>query len=348
MLLTDGLPIVPIYVVTQDYPKGHRVQDVTLTARTGITTASGLHLPLASDAQAGDGPDRNERTRSINMVQNSAGWYPELVYTWNVGENHDKTTTLTIRIYPFYYDAATTDVQFYKNYSFDIRVITSTVEIEAVTTDKRMYPQGEPVLVGMVISGTDNTEDVIVEAVIRHYSSDTLVDGLLLRSLSGMQGLATYSMQWDSVEPGLYNAEVTLRNTAGDVLDRKTTQFTVGIAAGEITAFTVTPTLFDIGAQVALSLTFANTGTVPLTGTAIVQIQTDAGEVVQEFSHDYGDLLPGHTISFSDVWDTSGAAMGGYRALGYVLYESTATEPRVASVRTRRLLYLPLILKGAQ
>jgi len=343
MLLEPGLPLVPIYVVTQSYPKGTRVQDVALVTRSGLVTATDLNLPLV-----GDDPASTVVSGSSRSAESGTGWYPEKDFAWEIEEEADGTTTLVIRMYPFYYDAATTNVQFYKNYSFDIDVITSTVEIAAVTTDKQMYPQGEPVLVGMVISGTDNTEGVIVEAAIRHYSSDTLVDGLLLRSLVGLQGLATYSVQWDSIEPGLYKAEVTLRNAAGDVLDRATAQFTVGIADGEIATFTVTPTLFEIGEQVAVSLTFANTGTVPLTGTAVVQVQTEVGEAVQEFSHDYSDLAPGNSISFADAWNTAGAASGSYRVLAHVLYESTATEPSVVSVRTYPLLYLPLVLRSSR
>ncbi len=104
---------------------------------------------------------------------------------------------------------------------------------------------------------------------------------------------------------------MTLRNTSGDILDRKAAQFTVGIAAGEIVSFTVAPDFFEIGAQVAVSLTFINTGTVPLTGTTVVRIQTKVGEMVQGFSHDYGNLAPGSRVSFADAWDTLGAARGG-------------------------------------
>ena len=93
-----------------------------------------------------------------------------------------------------------------------------------------------------------------------------------------------------------------------------------------------------------MSLTFINTGTVPLTGTTVVRIQTEVGEMVQEFSHDYGNLAPGSRVSFADVWDTLGAARGDYRVVAYVLYDSTATEPRVAIVGTGRSVYLPLIL----
>jgi hypothetical protein len=157
--------------------------------------------------------------------------------------------------------------------------------------------------------------------------------------------MATFFTQWDSTGRGLYYAEVTLRDEAGDVLDKKTVQFTKGIASGEITTFTVSPGPFEIAEQVAVSLTFANTGTVPLTGTAVVQIQDQVAGLVEEFSHDYGNLAPGNSVTFADVWDTSGAAAGSYRVVAYVLYESTATEPSVAIVRMGHPLYLPLGLK---
>jgi hypothetical protein len=204
--------------------------------------------------------------------------------------------------------------------------------------------------VGMVISGTSGTSasgEVIVAVTIRRYGSDVLVEGLPLRSLVGLQGVATFATQWESTEPGAYIAEVALRNAAGDVLDRQIVQFTVGIADGEITSFSVTPTVFDPGAPVALSLTFANTGTVPLTGMAMIQVQTDAGAVVHEYSHNFAGLDPDGSTSFVDVWDTTGVARGGYRIVAYVLYESTATEPRVVGVRTNRPVYLPLVVKSS-
>jgi hypothetical protein len=336
MLLEPGLPMVPIYVVTQSYPKGTRVQDVTLISRSGLTTATGLNLPLANEDPA---------TGSSGPIAAAAGWYPDNDFDWEVEEEPDGTTTLVVRLYPFYYNAATTGVEFYRSYSFDIRVTAPSVEILSIATDAPAYAQGDPVSIGTVISGTSSTGQVIVETTIRRYGSGTLVAGLPLRSLVGLEGLATYLMQWPSDEPGTYLADVTLRTESGDVLDREAVRFTVGIADGEVTGFSVTPTSFDIGAPVALSLTFANTGTVPLTGTALMQIRTAAGASVQEMTHDFSALAPGHSVNFADTWDTTGAAPGGYRIAAQVLYESTATEPRVLSVRAGRAVYLPLILR---
>jgi hypothetical protein len=341
MLLDPGFPMVPTYIVTQDYPKGYRVQNVTLTARWGITTATGLSLPLVSGEPAyDDGSD------AMQLEQAAQGWYPKTDFTWEIEENPDGTTALIIRMYPFYYNASTTDVQFYKNYSFDIQYITSTIEIAALTTDKNTYTQGEVVRAGFWVTNTSMPRDVVVSAVVRSESSGEVVDGFPLETLRDVGSLAAYSHEWNSTNfaPGYYTVEAELKDEAGNVLARADKSFRVGLAVGEITAFAVSPTSFKIGDQVSISLTFANTGTVPLTGTTVVQIQSEAGGLIKEFSHDYADLAPGSRVSFADVWNTSGTARGDYRVIAYVLYESTATEPSIAMVGTGRSLYLPLIL----
>ena len=136
MLLEKGLPMVPIYVVTQDYPKGYRVQDVVLAARSGMVTATGLNLPLV-----GDDPTSVGENSLAQTTRSAPGWYPEKDFAWEIDEHADGTTTLIVRMYPFYYDAATTDVQFYKDYSFDIRYISPTIEITGLATDKQIYQQ---------------------------------------------------------------------------------------------------------------------------------------------------------------------------------------------------------------
>ena len=60
-------------------------------------------------------------------------------------------------------------------------------------------------------------------------------------------------------------------------------KFRLGIYAGELVTFTATPTLFDVGDSIDLSLVFSNTGTVPLTGTADIRVLDAAGDLVQEF-----------------------------------------------------------------
>lgn len=130
-------------------------------------------------------------------------------------------------------------------------------------------------------------------------------------------------------------------------LDRATEGFELGIHAGEITSFTATPELFDIGDTVDISKVFSNTGTVPITGTAVIEVQDEAGEIVADFRHDFGDLGPDSSINSDDQWDTSGATGDSYHIIGYVLYDAKATEPSIVVVSTQvRRIYLPIVLKS--
>ncbi len=350
LLLTPDLPMVPIYVVTQDYPAGNRIQDVTLAARSGLTTATGLRLPLASGAQAGDAGASLAVAQRAGLAPDAAGWYPEPVFKWHVSQHPDGVTTLIITVYPFYYNALTTDVQFYKDYRFDIRRTISSVALGEVTTDKAAYAPGEPVNVYLGLRNTGAGQDVVVQAAIRRYSSDQLMDGLLLRSLVGVTGAATFATRWDaaavaSASPGMYYVEVTLADATGDLLDRKTASFTLGVTAGEITGFTATPQSFHPGDPIALSLAFKNTGTLPITGTAVIQAQDAAGVVVRTFTHEIADLPPAQVIQFDDQWDTAGRSAGAYRVIGYVRFAGQATEPAIMTLHTPRRTYLPLVLK---
>ena len=47
ILLVDGKPAIPYYKVSLEYPPGYTVQNVTLTDRSGLVTATGLNIPLA-------------------------------------------------------------------------------------------------------------------------------------------------------------------------------------------------------------------------------------------------------------------------------------------------------------
>jgi hypothetical protein len=217
ILLVDGKPRVPYYSFTVDYPKGRRVQEVTLVERAGLVTASGLRLPTvvmeplsSSDNSLPPGGDE--------------GWYPEEDYRWNLWENLDGSTTLVIVVYPFYYNAETTDVRFYKDYRFDIECILSSVSVTGLTTIKNIYTPGDKVSFDIWLNNSGEAQDVIVSLIIKDYGSGEIVDGLPLRSLKGLVGDASFTAEWDSSSTvaGYYYAEITLVDTAGNTLDKKT------------------------------------------------------------------------------------------------------------------------------
>ena len=80
----------------------------------------------------------------------------------------------------------------------DVETGGSGVQIAALATDKQIYQPAEEVNVGLGLNGAGPAEDVIVEVVVRRYGSGETVAGLLLRRLSGLSGLASYSAIWDS------------------------------------------------------------------------------------------------------------------------------------------------------
>jgi hypothetical protein len=77
-------------------------------------------------------------------------------------------------------------------------------------------------------------------------------------------------------------------------------------------------------------MVFQNNGTVGITGTAIMKVFAPTGEEVHEFQHEITDLMPAGSIGFGDMWD---AAEESYSVVGYVMYDSKATEPAVVTVQ---------------
>ena len=318
--LVQDMPIVPFYVVSVDYAQGYQVQDVVLRERSGLTMATGLNLPTAS--MAPDGVGDND-----NALPPGPQWHPQKVYDWQIIENPDGSTTLRIAVYPFYYNPLTTDVQFYKNYAFDIDWVSSSVQITALATDKDVYEQQEQVQVGLWLNNSGQAQDVIVSAVVRADSSGQLVDGLLLHSLKNLQGPASFCCQWNSsgFEPGYYYVEAALQSTDGNTLDRETRRFGLGICSGQITSLSANPLLAQVGKDITINLTFSNVGTVNITGNARIKILNSSGDVLDQFDHPIADLPPTKSASFSNIWKVSQA--GPCDILGYVSYDSGATEP---------------------
>ena len=74
-------------------------------------------------------------------------------------------------MYPFYYDASTTNVRFYKDYSFYVAYTVSAVSTTSLTTDEDEYEQGDTVTVDIELNNSGEAQDVIVNVVIKQYGS---------------------------------------------------------------------------------------------------------------------------------------------------------------------------------
>jgi hypothetical protein len=338
-----GKPAVPYYTVHQDYPKGYVVQGVVLLERSGLETATGLRIP--DYIPMADIPDAGEPNGD-----GDEGWFPDLEseFDWAVDENPDGSTTLVIAIFPFYYNTETTDVIFYKNYSFRIGYILSTIQITKLALDKAVYDPSDNVNLDLEVTNPGEAQDIVVSVVIRMGDTDEIVDGLPLRKLKGLQGQASFTTQWDSTgfKPGYHRIDIEIRDDSSNILDRGLTYFTLGTIWGKTTSFTVTPQHFNVGDKIDMSLAFENAGSIEISGACLIQVQNETGEIVKEFNHEFDNLAPGRSLTFTEVWDTYGGKEGAFRIYGYVLYDGEITPPVTTIVSTNyfpvaELYYVP-------
>lgn len=325
LLIEEGRPMVPYYIKTIDYPKDYRVQEVILKRRSGLRKATGLNLPVVIL-----GP------RPKVPIEMKKGLYPQKEYNWKVLENPDGSTTLVISLYPFYYDPATTEVSFYKDYELEIKYIHSALSIISFTIDKDVYDPGDRVMIDLGVNNPGKPQDVVVKTTLREYGSDRIVDSLPVKSLKDLAGEGSISIEWNSkgFDPGFYYVEVALNDTSGNLLDKETERFRLGRPLIEITHFTVEPKHFSIGDSINFSMRLKNTGSMKTTGDAIFRIQ-ESGKVVKEFRHGFKEIAPGSSLDFNNAWDTKEAKKGAiYYILGYVRYEAQATPPMREAVST--------------
>jgi ELWxxDGT repeat protein len=327
MMLEYGKPAVPFYKVRLEYPAGYSVQKVTLSERSGMTTATGLNIPVFEMSPAAEGGTTSEP---------SAGeeWWPSLerVFSYKFETRHDGTSVLTIILYPFYYNALTTDVRFFQNYTFDIQIESSDTAIAAFKTADDYYDPGEVVHVDLGLVGSGTLQNAIVEILVKEEGTGETVSGLPLRMIDTVTEKSTLSFDWDSssLVPGSYYLEANLRNSDGELLSTLRKPIQLGGPVVVVDSFTAT---LETPTNVSTSFTFRNAGSLAASGTSVVRFLNEHDETVDEFRHAFSDLQPAMTSQVEDVWDVSGVAPGLYTAQAYVLYDSTSSE-----VQTRDIL----------
>lgn len=333
----------PYWTVALDYPAGVRAQGVTLTYRSAPTVTTGLNLTVTQIITS-------EPQSIVPVVAPPAGWYPPLdrQYSWRVDDNGDGTSKLIVTVYPFYYDSAAHNVVFYQDYTFDIETVTATTQIEALTLSETAYRPGQTAVFELLIGNTGEPQDVIVAAEVRSVVSNTTVAGFPLRSLKSLSDTVSLAFEWDTtgVTPGRYDVWVGLYTGDGVLLDSDARDFRVGVISAELTALTATPETFEqAGQPIALSLVVSNTGSTPLNGTAYFIIQDAAGAEVATLSQSITGLAAGQALQIDKTWNPP--AVESYRIVGYVAYNSTATEARVVTIGDTKRIYLPLVLRSS-
>ncbi len=343
--LIPGRYRTPYWALRQDYPAGQRIQSVSLTALSSPVITTGLHLITSTLGL--DCIGCTPLTRPLLL--DTEGWAPALghKYDWSVEENTDGSSTLLLKVYPFFYNVETRDVLFYQDFTFDVGLLTSSVQVIRLDTDKDVYHPGETVAIDLGINNPGAAQDLWIEAAIKTPISDQVVEGLPLHVMSELTGTASLALGWNTAGAamGNYVVELRLLNTAGVLLDSEVSQFRVGAFSGEVTGLSVTPQFFRPGNDIAIAMTFRNTGDTPITGTAVTLVKMDGITTTARFTHTVTAVAPGATRTFNDTWNTTGITGTDYSILAYVQFNATATETRSVNVSTVRRLYLPVVLK---
>ncbi|MBN2005011.1 MAG: DNRLRE domain-containing protein [Anaerolineae bacterium] len=342
--------IVPTWKVSYTYPQGQRVQGVTLTAQSGLTVATGLHIPTATleiDCDCGVAPE--------SVVRHTAaitGWHPQFEqdYAWEVFENPDGTSALELTLYPFTYNPTTTDARFFQEWSFDVAVFTTSAKIVSLATSKDTYPLVEQGNATLVINNGGDAQSFVIQGEVYANEDEDAVGSIPLRTLHAISGTATLDLALPSaLGAGDYTLVVTLSDLDGRVLDTERAGFIQGIAESVVTDLSATPEPFQIGDTVALSLTFQNSGDLALDGVATLRVQTgDRITQTAEFTQTFTGFAPGASLHLNANWNTTGAPDAtAYRVVGYVQAGNFTSAPQeiTLNVRSAQNIYLPLILR---
>lgn len=344
--LEPGRYEVPYWQVTVDYPKGTRVSTVTLTSLAAPVITTGLHLitttyqmDCAGCAELPPPP-----------LADTATWVPPLdpKYEWSVDVNADGSTTLYLKVYPFFYNAASTDVQFYPDFTFNIDTYAAPISIVSLTTDQPGYPLNGDGTITLLLNNTGAAADAFLDAALVRPASGDVVSGLLLKSVHALSGTATIDLPFSGsgIAAGRYAIRVRALDGEGRVMDSAVADVTLGIQSGAVTALDA-PTFFKPGDLITASLVFSNTGDVALNGVAYIEVYP-AGEVTRtaSFTQTINALQPAQSITFAPSWHTTGVAEGDYRLIGYVKYaENLTSNAKEINISTTAKLYLPMVLR---
>jgi hypothetical protein len=343
LLMEEGMPQVPTYITLVDYPAGYRIQNVFLTARSGLTTAFGLNLPVHENLFATD--EALPAVTAFHSTENA--WYPERDYDWTILDNPDGSTTLVLTIYPFAYNGTTTESRFHADYSFVVEFAETNLRITELSVDQNEYNYGEMLNATLAISSTGESGDIAVGCVIKHAGTGDVVVELMMETLTALEGKASFTTSWpaDNVPQDNYFIECSLSNPGGLLFDRQMEMFYLGTTRGEVIDFRVSPATFTPGTVVTASLTFHNSGTVNLNGTLVVDVRDSAGTLVDTLSQIFTDLAPAHSTSYDAEWHTPLNSTGTYHLTGYALYNSSVSEPERLTATAWSRVMLPVVLR---
>jgi hypothetical protein len=315
---------LPYYTLVVECPPGYEPQDVVLADRSGRTIQWGLELPL-------NPPEFSPCECAYLPNPGTQGWFPEPSYDWRAVENADGSSTLVIDVFPFRYNSRTTEAEFFRDFSFEISYYVSPAEITAFAPSQPTYELGDIAQFDLAIANRDEARDVVFQAVVKPYGADRAIDGLLVETLRGFSGAASYRAHWDTrgSEPGYYAVEATLTDLEGQVLDRESTLLRVGSPLIEVTEFVVTPQVVTPDSEaLVVAMSVRNAGSVSLAeSTARIQFFNSAGTLLLATDQDLAELPPGAEYAIEQPLLLADLPLDAYTVVASVRYDGMSSAP---------------------
>lgn len=302
-LIVPFKPQVPTYVVRVVFPRGFRIQNVSLTERGGLNTDTGYKIPAVEPAVEKDPVDWG------TTPSTEGTFWPNHDFAWEVIDGPGNSTILAVTIYPFFYDADTSDIRFYRDYDFTVDHTESSVEIVEWRSDQAVYEVGDTIDLHAWLwqQDTKTAPDVTAKVFIRD-AGRSKIDTLPTRLLENLRGgHATCGFAWVSTgtPAGHYEAVLYIVDLSGDILATSTLFFRLGRPGGRITAIELSPGAYRVGDVVEIGATFDNHGSLPLDGSINLVIRDAAGSDVEMFSGVFSNLVPSASTSLSWPWTST-------------------------------------------
>jgi hypothetical protein len=346
-LQNPGQYLVPQYTLTQDYPAGTQIANVTLVKRSDPVPAAGLNLARHFIDYPCEGEDCPEPPPT--PPAQAEGWYPALdqPFGWFTERNEDGGVRLSIVVYPFFYQVETHNSLYYQEYQFELELVESKAELAYVTLDQSLYEMGDTLTIDLGISNPSEAADFLVETTVRVSGDTPALGGLPTVVLHQVSGTSSLQQQIDPAALGLpggwYVVDVRLLDPSGTELDRIVRDFRLGQLAVETTLLSADTLRYSPGTPVSLHMEYRNRG-IATSGKAIIEVYDAQGAAVATFEKEI-TLLPVDAIGTFDVlWDTTGAK-GDYTVKAWVYYEAMTTPPQRLSLTDSLKVYLPTVLR---
>ena len=309
-----GYPILPYYIVHSWHSSEYEIQDVTLIEKSGLIEQKGFNI---EQYELQWGSTSNE-TNSENV---SVGWFPDQEFIWRTDENANDTTTLSLLIFPFFYNRSSLESKFYSHYRFQVNYVHSTVTIISLYTNQNVFELNENVTVNLEIQSSDGKpKDLIISGEVKQNGKH--IDYLTLKKLKDFQTMGGVSIDWDAqdVTWGIYELFVQIQDKNGTIYDRDVISFSLGKPSINITELVVHNNNFTIGDIVSFSAQIENTGDIKLSGTCIIEIHS-SDDKIEIFQFPFQNLSAQHKEIFESTWDSSSAIPNeSYSLIGYVTH----------------------------